>query len=153
MAEKVAKVGVKKESGYLYFVDKKGNVSRASMARGRKKGKGGVLTFWGIGYNQMLHGQHNTISIINLHLLTGNVGRPGCGTHSQTGQPKEFPSPELGLGKWNVIKITVSGKKVEAFLNGVSVQKFTTKVTKGAICFQSEGAPLEFKDIKIKSLK
>lgn len=37
MAEKVMKVGVKKESGYLYFVDKKGDVSRAKMARGRKK--------------------------------------------------------------------------------------------------------------------
>jgi hypothetical protein len=42
MAEKVAKVGVKKEGGYLYFVDKKGNVSRAKMARGKKKGKGGI---------------------------------------------------------------------------------------------------------------
>lgn len=38
MAEKVAKVGVKKAKGYLYFVDKKGNVSRAKMARGKKKG-------------------------------------------------------------------------------------------------------------------
>ena len=40
MAKVVAKVGVKKEKGYLYFVDKKGNVSRAKMARGKKK-KGG----------------------------------------------------------------------------------------------------------------
>jgi uncharacterized protein YcgL (UPF0745 family) len=40
MAEKVAKVGVKKIGGYLYFVDKKGDVSRVKMARGRK-GKGG----------------------------------------------------------------------------------------------------------------
>lgn len=40
MAEKVAKVGIKKEDGYLYFVDKKGNISRAKMARGGgKKGK------------------------------------------------------------------------------------------------------------------
>ena len=38
MAEMVAKVGVKKEKGYLYFVDKKGNVARAKMARGKKKG-------------------------------------------------------------------------------------------------------------------
>lgn len=38
MAEKVAKVGVKKQGGYLYFVDKKGDVSRAKMARGKKKG-------------------------------------------------------------------------------------------------------------------
>ncbi len=42
MAEQVAKVGVRKEKGYLYFVDKKGNVSRAKMARGKKKGKGKV---------------------------------------------------------------------------------------------------------------
>jgi hypothetical protein len=40
MAEKVAKVGVKKATGYLYFVDKQGDVSRAKMSRGgRKKGK------------------------------------------------------------------------------------------------------------------
>ena len=38
MAQKVAKVGVKKEKGYLYFVDKKGDVSCAKMARGNKKG-------------------------------------------------------------------------------------------------------------------
>ena len=38
MAEKVAKVGVKKQSGYLYFVDKRGDVSCAKMARGNKKG-------------------------------------------------------------------------------------------------------------------
>lgn len=38
MAKKVAKVGVKKQVGYLYFVDKGGNVSRAKMARGQKKG-------------------------------------------------------------------------------------------------------------------
>ena len=37
MAQKVAKVGVKKAKGYLYFVDKAGDVSRAVMARGGKK--------------------------------------------------------------------------------------------------------------------
>ena len=43
MAEKVAKVGVKKATGYLYFVDKQGDVSRAVMSRGgRKKGKAKV---------------------------------------------------------------------------------------------------------------
>ena len=38
MAQKVAKVGVKKEKGYLYFVDKHGDVSCAKMARGSRKG-------------------------------------------------------------------------------------------------------------------
>ncbi|MFH2028937.1 MAG: hypothetical protein ABIJ08_07380 [Nanoarchaeota archaeon] len=39
MAKKVTKVGVKRKEGYLYFVDKKGNVACAKMARGKKKGK------------------------------------------------------------------------------------------------------------------
>lgn len=40
MAKKAAKVGVKKDKGWLYFVDKQGDVSRAEMARGgKKKGK------------------------------------------------------------------------------------------------------------------
>ncbi|MFT5125210.1 MAG: ferredoxin-nitrate reductase [Kiritimatiellia bacterium] len=55
--------------------------------KGRERGTGGVLSFWGIGYNQHLHGQHNTMSLVNLMALTGNIGRPGCGPHSQTGQP------------------------------------------------------------------
>ncbi|MFH1576122.1 MAG: hypothetical protein ABID35_01115 [Candidatus Margulisiibacteriota bacterium] len=39
MAEKVMKCGIKKEKGYLYFIDKKGDISRAKMARGRKRTK------------------------------------------------------------------------------------------------------------------
>ncbi|MFA5162174.1 MAG: hypothetical protein WC421_07995 [Elusimicrobiales bacterium] len=38
MAEKVLKVGVKREDGFLYYIDKDGDVSRAKMARGGKKG-------------------------------------------------------------------------------------------------------------------
>ncbi len=68
----------------------------AASIKGRKTGKGGVLTYWGIGYNQHLHGQNNTVSIINLHLLTGNVGREGCGTHSQTGQPNAMSERLMG---------------------------------------------------------
>ena len=36
--QKVAKLGIKKEKGYLYYLDKRGNVSCAKMARGKKKG-------------------------------------------------------------------------------------------------------------------
>ncbi len=38
MAQKVLKLGVKREKGYLYFIDKNGDVSCALMARGKKKG-------------------------------------------------------------------------------------------------------------------
>ena len=40
MAEKVKECGVKKEKGYLYYLDKGGNVSRSKMARGGEKGGG-----------------------------------------------------------------------------------------------------------------
>lgn len=38
MAKKLVKLGIKRESGYLYYVDKQGDVSCAKMARGSKKG-------------------------------------------------------------------------------------------------------------------
>ena len=38
MGEKVAKCGVKRAEGYLYYIDKQGDISRAKMARGGKKG-------------------------------------------------------------------------------------------------------------------
>lgn len=38
MAQKVEKTGVKREEGYLYYIDKQGDISRAKMARGGKKG-------------------------------------------------------------------------------------------------------------------
>ncbi|MCB9752676.1 MAG: molybdopterin-dependent oxidoreductase [Myxococcales bacterium] len=72
------------EPGYLRMVAAKW--AEASI-KGRKNGKGGVLSFWGIGYNQHIHGQNNTVSLINLMALTGNIGRPGCGPFSMTGQP------------------------------------------------------------------
>jgi len=36
---KVAKVGIKREAGYLYYIDKDGDVARVAMARGGKKKK------------------------------------------------------------------------------------------------------------------
>ncbi|MCK9594242.1 MAG: hypothetical protein PHH68_01165 [Candidatus Omnitrophica bacterium] len=38
MAKKLVKVGVKRQKGYLYYVDKAGDVSCAKMARGKSKG-------------------------------------------------------------------------------------------------------------------
>ena len=38
MAEKVLKLGVEREEGFLYFIDKDGDVSKVAMARGGKKG-------------------------------------------------------------------------------------------------------------------
>ncbi len=67
------------------------DATRKRLARSKAKhsseGYGGVIIMWGIGYNQHIHGQNNTISIINLLTLTGNLAKPGCGPFSMTGQP------------------------------------------------------------------
>lgn len=39
MAQKVARTDVKRQAGYLYFIDEQGDVSRASMARGGRGSK------------------------------------------------------------------------------------------------------------------
>ena len=38
MAEKVLKVGMDREDGFLYYLAKDGDIARVQMARGRKKG-------------------------------------------------------------------------------------------------------------------
>ena len=62
----------------------------------KRRGSGGVISFWGIGYNQHIHGQHNVISIINLHALTGDIAKPGCGPFSMTGQPNAMGERLMG---------------------------------------------------------
>ncbi len=37
MAEKVLKVGMDREDGFLYYIDKDGDIARVQMARGGKK--------------------------------------------------------------------------------------------------------------------
>ncbi len=64
--------------------------------KGRERGEGGVLSFWGIGWNQSLHGQNRTKTIVSLHLLTGNIGRAGCGPFSMTGQPNAMSERLMG---------------------------------------------------------
>ena len=37
MGKVIAKTGIKREKGYLYFLNKKGDVAKVQMARGGKK--------------------------------------------------------------------------------------------------------------------
>jgi len=51
MASKIARTGITRERGWLYFLDKKGDVSRARMARGggkAQKGKPQVVAKVGV---------------------------------------------------------------------------------------------------------
>jgi ferredoxin-nitrate reductase len=47
--------------------------------------------------NQSTVGMWKNNSIINLHLLTGQIGKPGAGPFSLTGQPNAMGGREAGL--------------------------------------------------------
>ncbi|MEU3712957.1 bifunctional nitrate reductase/sulfite reductase flavoprotein subunit alpha [Streptomyces catenulae] len=57
---------------------------------------GAWLSCWTMGLNQSTHGTWNTNALINLHLATGAICRPGCGPFSLTGQANAMGGREMG---------------------------------------------------------
>ncbi|MFT4047630.1 MAG: molybdopterin-dependent oxidoreductase [Solimonas sp.] len=55
-----------------------------------------TVTLFSQGVNQSGQGTDKVNSIINCHLLTGRVGRPGLGPFSMTGQPNAMGGREVG---------------------------------------------------------
>lgn len=55
-----------------------------------------ALTLWSMGLNQSSHGVEKNNAIINLSLATGNMGKPGAGPFSLTGQPNAMGGRETG---------------------------------------------------------
>jgi ferredoxin-nitrate reductase len=55
-----------------------------------------VLSMWSMGVNQSSEGTAKVRTIINLHLMTGQIGRPGAGPFSLTGQPNAMGGREAG---------------------------------------------------------
>lgn len=61
---------------------------------------------------------------------------------------------EKDPGEWNEYEITMDGGRVTLRINGELVNEGTgAEVVAGKICLQSEGAPIEFRNIRIKELK
>src|SRR5262245_24193659 len=57
----------------------------------------GFLSLYCMGLNQSTVGLWKNNSLINLHLLTGQIGKPGAGPFSLTGQPNAVGGREAGL--------------------------------------------------------
>ncbi|MFJ7337534.1 molybdopterin-dependent oxidoreductase [Streptomyces sp. NPDC101116] len=54
------------------------------------------MSCWTMGLNQSTHGTWNTNALVNLHLATGAICRPGAGPFSLTGQPNAMGGREMG---------------------------------------------------------
>ena len=59
-------------------------------------GKGPSLSMYCMGLNQSIHGTEKNAALINLHLATGQIGKPGAGPFSLTGQPNAMGGREVG---------------------------------------------------------
>jgi ferredoxin-nitrate reductase len=80
----------------------------------------GFLSFYCMGLNQSTVGMWKNNSLINLHLLTGQIGKPGAGPFSLTGQPNAMGGREAGLlclqlPGYRVVEDAGHRREVEAF--------------------------------------
>ena len=54
------------------------------------------LSLWTMGLNQSSVGVDKNVTLIALSLITGKIGKPGCGPFSLTGQPNAMGGREVG---------------------------------------------------------
>lgn len=78
------------------------------------------LTMWAMGLNQSKVGVEKNGALINLHLLTGQIGKPGAGPFSLTGQPNAMGGREVGgmaslLAAHRVLANPADRKEIAAF--------------------------------------
>lgn len=68
--------------------------------------------------------------------------------------PKQMDTSENTAGEWNTYDIFCKNDSIRLFVNGF-LQNEVTKASKtgGSICLQSEGSPIEFKNIYLEPLK
>ncbi|MEH6407001.1 MAG: molybdopterin-dependent oxidoreductase, partial [Leeuwenhoekiella sp.] len=64
----------------------------------------GFISMWAMGLNQSVIGTNKNFALLNLSLITGQVGKPGCGPFSLTGQPNAMGGREVG-GMANLLAV------------------------------------------------
>ncbi|MGS2738156.1 molybdopterin-dependent oxidoreductase [Sinomicrobium sp. M5D2P17] len=77
------------------------DIKEAASMIGRS---GGFMSFWAMGLNQSIIGSEKNYALLNLSLVTGQVGKPGCGPFSLTGQPNAMGGREVG-GMANLLAV------------------------------------------------
>lgn len=72
------------------------DIREAARLIGEAGRAGEWMSCWTMGLNQSTHGTWNTNALVNLHLATGAICRPGSGPFSLTGQPNAMGGREMG---------------------------------------------------------
>ena len=80
----------------------------------------GFITMWTMGLNQSAVGTNKNLSLINLNLITGHIGKPGSGPFSLTGQPNAMGGREVG----GLANLLPAHRELSNPLHREEVQKF-----------------------------
>ncbi|MGN6179357.1 MAG: molybdopterin-dependent oxidoreductase, partial [Mucilaginibacter sp.] len=86
----------------------------------------GFISMWTMGLNQSSVGVNKNLSLINLSLITGHVGKPGSGPLSLTGQPNAMGGREVGglanlLPAHRDLKNPLHREEVQQFWGGTTI--------------------------------
>jgi ferredoxin-nitrate reductase len=86
----------------------------------------GFISMWTMGLNQSSTGVNKNLSLINLNLITGNIGKPGAGPFSLTGQPNAMGGREVGglanlLSAHRELANPLHRQEVENFWGGTTI--------------------------------
>lgn len=86
----------------------------------------GFITMWTMGLNQSVVGVNKNLSLINLNLITGHIGKPGSGPFSLTGQPNAMGGREVGgmanmLPAHRDLSIEADRNFVQTFWGGTTI--------------------------------
>jgi len=100
---------------------------------------------------------------VECQLQAGNAGDFICMSGSDMNErsdkskrniKKLAASTEKPAGEWNILEVVCKTNTIEVFVNGTLQNKGTgVNVTKGAICLQSEGKDIEFRNVFLTKLK
>ncbi len=101
------------------------DIKKAAKHIGSAKG---FISMWTMGLNQSVIGVDKNVSLLNLSLLTGHIGKPGSGPFSLTGQPNAMGGREVG-GMASLLAVhrdlgnEKHRKEVEEFWGGKPIKK------------------------------
>jgi ferredoxin-nitrate reductase len=93
------------------------DIRLAALYIGQAKG---FISMWTMGLNQSTIGVNKNLSLINLNLITGHIGKPGSGPLSLTGQPNAMGGREVG----GLANLLPAHRNLANPLHRAEVQKF-----------------------------
>ena len=100
---------------------------------------------------QLQHESAGDFWLLNHSMI--NVDGKQIGPKDYANAKKKHPANEKSLGQWNSYDIVCHGKTVTLYVNGLLQNKGTgSNPSHGPICLQSEGSPIEFRNIYLEPI-